>query len=119
MRLPCRHALSFLFTREREPRGDDPRGFLFLKVVLALSRSCFWPCIFLPMSQASVYKPLKPYAPKRLVHGFAVPHKIQSGSGERLLCHNCAVDYAKKGAGELIAVTFDGKVKCSTCKEEL
>ena len=77
-------------------------------------------CSVASMSQASVFKPLKKYVPKRLVHGFCVrARRIDVGSGERLLCHNCAVDYAKERAGELVAVTFDGKVKCSTCKEEL
>ena len=79
------------------------------------------------MSQASVYKPLKPYTPKNLVHGFVVP----SCKDEKLICVNCvrvqssqlnsmAVSGWRDQSGDYcIPVTFDGEVKCARCKNLL
>ena len=63
------------------------------------------------MSQASVYKPLKPYTPQNLVKGFVVP----VGKGEKLLCSWCASAEQLTGATP-ISVTFDGRVNCSCCR---
>ena len=67
------------------------------------------------MSQKSVYKPLPNYEPTNIVQGFVIP----SGKVERLVCFDCGLKWLLKKKERIVAVTYEGAVKCSTCKEVL
>ena len=62
-----------------------------------------------------IHRPLKPYAPKHLVHGFCVP----SGSREKLICGLCHLRYLASVGPNLTPVTYDGRVNCADCGEVL
>ena len=62
-----------------------------------------------------IIKPAKPYSPKHIVRGFVIP----SGKVERLVCFDCGLKWLLKKKERIVAVTYEGAVKCSTCKEVL